>query len=741
MSWQDAPVIQPGSPSVTPAWQTAPVVPVPTTKSTPKSTSTGDIAAGIGDAVLSGVSKVATGMVGAPIALANRLIAALTGGDGQMAADATHEYVNRTFGHDTQTPIGQHIGAAVASALAPIAKSGQQDVRLLEQGGQRLGLPAGAVSNQLSEASDIAGTAGLVAPLAAGASASAEAEAAAAAANPAARAGYRSAADHPIAAGAAGNSGTQALSIQNAQIANGRLGAEAGVAPGTALVPGDKGSLAAGRAAPGSVYDRLQNSLPTALLSSPTATSMMKNAGIAENVLTAPSATAQAAIDAQKTKLLNQPLTGPQVVQTSRALRQEGSALLGSDDVEQQKLGRAQLDIARALEQHIADTLPPGSTVDLPQFQAARTALAKNYALQGAVKGGNVDLQAVARMQQRDPDLLTGEFHTAAQFANEHPGVAQHPNRIEVPPSVPNDIGKAVGSGSDTVLNPAFWSRLVGGQGLARRILTGSPDAATQAARSVPVSGLGGEFSALPPGNLNLQPPPGQVGNAPIQRGLPLEQGSGQPLNPTGGLTASAPNVPPPAGTGNPSDIPFADLLSHGVEQRPAPGLSVAPMGSQPAGTGIPFSRNAAHEAGGLQLSPEDWLNNFLKGENNSDLAKVQSQGVPEDILQRARGGTDQGSIGSVSPEFANAQAADQAAGITRKIVDPDGRGTPISGVAARDVGIQGSSAGSQVGNGIAIEEVPGQPPRIINPGKLSPRLAQGLLNRYIAMRGLGGEF
>lgn len=740
MSWQDAPVIQPGSPSVTPAWQTAPVVPVPTTKSTPKSTSTGDIAAGIGDAALSGVSKVATGMVGAPIALANRLIAALTGGDGQMAADATHEYVNRTFGHDTQTPIGQHIGAAVASALAPIAKSGQQDVQLLEQGGQKLGLPAGAVSNQLSEASDIAGTAGLAAPLAAGASASAEAEATAAAANPAARAGYRSAADHPIAAGAAGNSGTQALSIQNAQIANGRLGAEAGVAPGTALVPGDNGSLAAGRAAPGSVYDRLQNSLPTAPLS-PAATSMVQNAGSAENVLTAPSATTQAAIDAQKAKLLNQPLTGPQVVQTSRALRQEGGARLGSDDVEQQNLGSAQLDIARALEQHIADTLPPGSTVDLPQFQAARTALAKNYALQGAVKGGNVDLQAIARMQQRDPDLLTGEFNTAAQFANEHPGVAQHPNRIEVPPSIPNDIGKVVGSGSDTVLNPAFWSRLVGGQGLARRILTGSPDAAAQAARNAPVSGLGGEFSALPPGNLNLQPPPGQVGNAPIQRGLPLEPGSGQPLNPTGGLTASPPAGAAPPAAGSPSDIPLADLLSHGVEQRPAPGLSVAPMGSQPAGEGIPFSRNVAHEAGGLQLNPEDWLNNFLKGENNSDLAKVQSQGVPEGIVQRARGGTDQGSIGSVSPEFANVQAAERAAGIKRSILDPDGRATPISGVAARDVGIQGSSAGSQVGNGIAIEEAPGQAPRIINPGKLSPRLAQGLLNRYIAMRGLGGEF
>ena len=483
----------------------------------PAPTTAGDVAKGVGDAALSGVSKVATGMVGAPIALVNRLIAAATGGDGQLAADAAHEYVNRTFGHDTQTPVGKAIGAAVSNMVAPLAQSGQQDKQLLEQAGQKVGLPAGAVSNQLSEAGDIAGTAGLAAPIAAGAEASNAAEATAAAASPAARAGYRTAADHPVAAGAAGSSGTQALSIQNANIANGRLGSEAGVPPGTALVPGESGSLAQGRAAPGSVYDRLETSLPTAPLS-PKAAAMVNGAGSAENVLTAPSAATQATIDAQKAKLQG-PLTGPQVVQTSRALRQEGGARLGSDDVEQQNLGSAQLDIARALEQHIADTLPPGSTVDLPQFQQARTALAKNYALQGAVKGGNVDLQAIARMQQRDPDLLTGEFQTAAQFANEHPGVTQWPNRIETPPSVANDLGKAMGGNVESLLSPAFWAHVTGGQGLARRVLTGSPGAAAEAAQGVPVSGLADEFAPRSPGALNLQPPAGQA-LEPAQRRL-----------------------------------------------------------------------------------------------------------------------------------------------------------------------------------------------------------------------------
>ena len=140
-------------------------------------TGVGDIVKGVGDAALSGVAKTATGIVGAPIALVNRLIAAATGGDGQAAADAAHEYVNRTFGHDTQTPVGKEIGATVSSALAPLAKSGQADTQLLGQLEQKLGLPAGAITNQLSEANDFAGTVGVVAPVLSGAGASSEAAA------------------------------------------------------------------------------------------------------------------------------------------------------------------------------------------------------------------------------------------------------------------------------------------------------------------------------------------------------------------------------------------------------------------------------------------------------------------------------------------------------------------------------------------------------------------------------------
>jgi hypothetical protein len=514
---------------------------------------------GVGDAALSGAAKVATGVAGAPIGLANRLIAALTGGDPQMAADAAHEYVNRTFGYDTQTPIGRAIGGVVSGALAPLGQSAQADEQLLEKGGQAVGIPAGETHGAVSELGDIAGTAGAAAPLAAGAQASTEAVGLAAAANPAARAGYRSAVESPLAAGAAGPSGTQALTLQNARIANGRLGAEAGVSPGTALIPGENGTLAAGRAAPGAVYDRVEAGLPTAPLS-PAATTLLNNAGRTENVLTAPSEATQKTIDAQRALLTQGPLTGPQVVQTARALRQEGNARISAGDgtdVEQQNLGRAQVGIARALEQHIADTLPPGSPVSLDQFQAARTALAKNYALQESLKGGNVDLQAIARMGRADPDMLTGEFATAARFADEHPKVTGAANQIEVPPSFSSDVGQAARAGG---MPQDILGRLFGASGvsaLARRALTGSPADAAAAARGAPVSGLAGEFDAIPPGPLNLQPPSGAAGGA-YQRPLPLTHGGGQVGSPTasGGLSSLVDDLIAPAGQSVPKQPP-----------------------------------------------------------------------------------------------------------------------------------------------------------------------------------------
>jgi hypothetical protein len=479
----------------------------------------GDILKGVGDAALSGAAKVSTGIVGAPVALANRLIAALSGGDPQMAADAAHEYINRTFGYDTQTPVGKHIGAAVQSVLAPLGESAHADEQLLEKGGEKIGIPAGETHGALSEAGDIAGTAGLAAPVLEGAQASTEAAAQAAqnAATGAAGVGLRTAEGHPIARSVAGTSGREALALQNRQVANTVAGAQAGVPHGTPL---SYEALEAGRAAPGTVYDRVEAGLPTAPLS-PAAADQVRAAGTSANVLTQPSDATAATIEAQKAKLLAGPLTGPQVVQTSRALRQEGGARIASDDVEQQNLGHAQLGMARALEQHIADTIPPNSPVSLEQFQAARTALAKNYAVQSALRGADVDLPTLARLQRADPGVMTDDLRTLADFANNNSEVSKpSPTARYNPPSMSKDLGGV------SITHPMTWVRPLAG-GIARRVLTGDPEAAMAAARGAPVAGLGGEFEPLPPGQLQLRPPEGQA-PGPTQPELPL----GPPMAP-----------------------------------------------------------------------------------------------------------------------------------------------------------------------------------------------------------------
>jgi hypothetical protein len=710
----------------------------------PAPTTAGDVVKGVGDAALSGASKVATGVVGAPIALANRLIAALSGGDPQMAADATHEFVNRHFGYDTQTPVGKHIGSAVHSVLAPLGESAQAGSELLQRGGEAIGIPRGETHGALSELGDITGTVGAAAPLAAGASASTEAATLAAQNAPAAvtKYGMRTLADHPVAAGAAGPSGTQAVSLHNQPLGNTILGAEAGVPHGMPLVPGENGSLAGARRAPGSVYDRMESSIPTAPLS-PAATKLLNSAGTNENVLTAPSEATQTAVNTQRAKLTGRPLTGSEVIQTSRALRQEGGARLGSDDVEQQNLGSAQLGIARALEQHAADTLPAGSPVSLDQFQAARTALAKNYAVQGAVKGGNVDMQAIARMQQRDPDLLTGPMRDIADFANQHPAVTGLTNRIETPPSFANDLGKALGAGS----HQGIVDRLFGASGVqagARRVLTGSPGTATAAARQTPVSGLAGEFAPLEAGEVPLEPPPGAVGPPPPrQASLPLgPQGSGQVVNPTGGLTASPPTAPPPAAAGPPGQMSLADLLSHGVEQGPPPGLSLGPMGA-PAQVGIPFTRDAAHEAGGLALADELGAGGPFKGQpmSMSDFAGVKSQGVPEDILARSRP--------SSAPEFADlGQRPNNASGESAASLEAQSRLGAEKAAGVQPVIFGDSGATSLLHDVTAVDRAPpkghiildANTGRVINGGGLKQSAVQALVNRWNASR-LGEAF
>jgi hypothetical protein len=665
----------------------------------------GDIVKGVGDAALSGASKVATGVVGAPIALANRLIAALSGGDPQMAADAAHEYVNRTFGYDTQTPVGKHIGQAVSSALAPLGQSAQADTSLITSGASALGIPAGETHGALSELGDIAGTAGVAAPFAEGAAASTEAAAQAAntaAAAPGAQLGFRSAENAPVARVVAGNSGKEALTLHNQQIGDAALSGEAGLTPGAAP---NYDSLEQARSAPNAVYGRVASALPEGPLS-PAASSIVQKAGGVGQRITQGTPDAQNSINSLKADLLdpNRTFTGEQVVNEMRGLRQEGYVNLASDDVSKQQLGKAQLDMSRGLEQHVQDTLPANADVSLEQLQTARTALAKNYAVQTALRGPNVDMQAIARVQRADPDLLTGPMKDVADFANAHPEVSSLPSAGTrySPPTALRDIG------GFNILHPVQSGAQVAGGVLARRALTGNTP---QAIANVPRGGLGEELA-------------------------PIEQG---PPQPPPGLTASTPTAPAPAAAQPPGQLSLADLLSTGVEQRPAEGLSVGPMGAPPA-SGVPFKRNASHESGLLSLA-DDLIGpagQAVPAKKNSDLPAVMSQGVPEGIITRTapRPSLNNNASGesSASLEAINRNAQESAAGQGRFIIDPDGNVTPLTGVDAVD-------AKAPKGSVIVQKGIGSKPFTVIDRGGLPESHANGLVSRAFNRRPLGEEF
>jgi hypothetical protein len=420
-----------------------------------------------------------------------------------------------------------------------------------------------------------------------------------------ARYGYRTEEAHPIAAGAAGSTGTQALTLQHQGISNTLAGAEAGVPHGTKL---SYEALAKGQEAPNAVFGRVAAALPESPLS-PAAQSMVSAVGDIGNRITKGTPNARANIGSLKEDFLapDTKFSGNQIVNEMRGLRQEGYANIGSEDVSNQQLGKAQLDMSRALEQHVRDTLPTTADVSMDQLAAARTALAKNHAVQSALHGSNVDPAALARVQRADPDLLTGGLKTVADFTNEHPAISKLANSIESPPSFQRDLGKAIGGEHQDITGRLFRATGIGAG--ARRVLTGNPQKALEAAQRAPVTGLGDEFA-------------------------PIDQGAPQPPP---GLTAGPMGAPPQAPAANPGDIPLADLLSHGVEQPPTAGLS---LGQAPQPTGIPFSHNAEHMAGDLSLADESTQASPFKGQplSMSDFAGVKSQGVPEGIMQRAPG-------------------------------------------------------------------------------------------------------
>lgn len=544
--------------------------------------------------------------------------------------------------------------------------------------------------------------------------------------------GLRTGANSPVARTIAGKSGQEALQHHNQQVADSIAAGEANHPAGT---PMSYEALSAAQKAPSDVYTRVAAALPEGSIDD-AARAGIDAAGGGQGKLVTSSPVSQTQIANMKAQLA-QPMNGQQLIDNLRSLRQEGFRRAGSEDVDQQAVGKAQLDMARALEGHIIRNLPQGGDVTPADFQAARKSLAKNYTVQSALRGSNVDMRTLARIQRNDPELLDGGLKELADFAN-GPGrdVSGLPSTYDQP-----NFGKDALEAIDIHHPVKGVTKFLGGAA-ARRQLTGNTAQAVDNA----VSRFGatpGRFDPRP----SLTPPPGQAWRNPTQ---PELGDMGQGPGPAPWTLEQGANPNPPAPAARQGELSLADVLSHGVEPRLPEGLSARPMEAPPQ-EGLPFTRNAAHEAGGLELAPEDsWFKGGPKGLGD-ELAGVMSQGVPEDIMSRAParrfvgdtvdfpGGAPRRQIvennasgeSAASLEAQRRLAHERSTGSAPFTIDPEGNPQTLAHTTDA-VDVKAPKGHLKV----QLDPTTGKL-SIMDRGGMTLQAARGLLNRYMALHGM----
>jgi hypothetical protein len=567
---------------------------------------------------------------------------------------------------------------------------------------------------------------------------------------------------------------------------------EAGVPNGQEL---NYRSLAQARAAgPAKVYDAAHDAMPPQFnLRDPTDASSQQ---LLTDINTIGDTTSQLPrspdVDQLKETMLSQPqMTRDQLFANIQQSRERASRFYAAEQPDSEAMGDAYSALANAYEDFVGRNLQanPQAGVSLQDWQGARTAFAKNYTVQSALKGTSVQASKIAALQQKNPTQLTGGLQLIAEQHNRFPlssgfgPTTLAPDGIGASGTLPGMMarhvtGPALGAATGFALGGGPAGAAAGGaagllgsqamQAVLRRWLGGNPEAAQAAARAGPTNpALGYHFGGdepMPPGWNRSEVPPSP--QAP-----PLALPAPNMVNAGGGVTT--PNILQELGLS--PDVQAAGPQHPGAARAAPP----APPGFAEQVPARPMER--------LDFQPpQNWSQNPVLAENGlppaaarrfggPGLADVLSSNVPDNIAARTappggaplfealnrtpdqlddelaalaakignpvkRGGASNVNNASgqtaVSQEFANAQAQDRAAGVTRSIVDPDGNGMQIHGVAARDLGIGGSTAGAPVPRGhIAVEERPGQRPTILSRGGLSPQAANGLMNRWLSMR------
>lgn len=550
---------------------------------------------------------------------------------------------------------------------------------------------------------------------------------------------------------------------------------ESGVPQGQDL---DYANLAKSRInGPGKVYNAAEAAMPDTMVHDPELQGALRNVGDTTSQLPK-----SPDVDALKEAMLSQPnMTRAQLFKNIQQARDRASRFYASDQPDAHAIGDAYQGVANAYEDFVGRQLAntPGASVSLADWQNARTAFAKNYAVQGAVRGTSVNGAKLAAIQAKDPEKLTGGLRLIAEQHNRYPlssgfgpmtfepggvGASGTPQGIiarhVTGPMLGGGIGALFGGPMGAAIGGA--SGLLASEGLQsviRKALGGNPaksaalaEAATknpdlahffdQAASSNPAQ--------TPP--LNLQPPPGHAfephqpdlatGASPTelpfeQHVFDLQQAPGQAFEPHQPELAAGTPYQRPTRTprelqdmaAQPSLIDQLGSFSptqRTLERERVASLRAREEGITPEFEPEPIPAGAAEREGTAARRAGGGPSLMDLLENLKDHPDVMSQGVPEGIMQRSgvRAQNDLG--GAVTNEAANRQLIERASGQDRFLIDQDGKMWPIRGIEAAD-------ATAPKGSIIVQKGVGGSPYTILDRGGLPRAHANGLMNRALA--------
>lgn len=515
----------------------------------------------------------------------------------------------------------------------------------------------------------------------------------------------------------------QTQTLTNQAVTNRLAKHEAGVAGDAPL---SYEALATARAnGPGKVYNAAHDALPENLVQDQNLSTELASIGDTTSQLPR-----SPDVDALKAAMINQPgMTRGQLFANVQQARDRASRFHASDQPDAHAIGDAYSAVADAYEDFIGRQLDanPQSPVSLADFQTARTAFAKNYLAQSALKGQDINAAVYARRHAKNPGEMTGGSRLIAEQQSRFPlstgfGPQTYaPDGIGASGSIEGGVarnvtGPLIGGGVGALLGGPVGAAAGAGvghlgsagvQGLLRRVLGGNPaQAAEQAGRAATSPKLSNFFQPDSEWPVRPEPAPKIAGLLPSPS--MINAGGGMTtqnvLNDFLGLTpdvqaagrahpgaARDAGLPEPQARGPMQEVPF-----EGPQDWQA--LSLEPEGGRPAAPrGQPGDIPLAELlSAGLEHNPAEGLSLgdmvappsrgvpfkkdagmmagdlelapehawFNKDQPLGDLAGVMSQGVPEDIAARSSPKRPARDINSPRGKLINNASGESAASV-----------------------------------------------------------------------------